>query len=529
MDKLLRMLVLIPAMLVCVIAGVGAQVPSGQVHSEAFNANDTIDEFIYIQFAKDVTKVDISYRDNQTQLSRLDSILRNVGLENILSLTAVSLSSPEGKFEYNTLLSNGRSKSTVNYLKSAYPELGSVINARPDGESWKELRQLVENDTVLDSTAIAKVLAVLDANVHVDTRKWRMEHSLGDGVYSYLYETYYPRIRYSGINIEFLGNGNGTITPQLDEPLGPVVVTDEALPVSDTAIPEIMTIPADTLKSQIQPVELDTAAVESAVDTLVSVFEDSVPDLADSVLLTSLIRYDETVELSERPYSMHIGEPNLSMFPLDIDTSFRFVQLEVPTLREPALSVKTNLLYDMFFYPGMGYEPILNVEAEYYPKGSRRWTFLAEYEFPWWSKDSEYEYFQLLNLQLEARRYFNSDGRFLGHYVSAYTHAFLYDFCMGNPTGTGYQGEGIGLGVGYGYVMPLGKSERWKLELFAKWGYFLSGFDKYDAGNPYKGRYYYHYYDDPERFIKRNNRFSWFFPTGAGVTLSYDLIYRNRK
>jgi len=497
MDKLLRMLVLIPAMLVCVIAGVGAQVPSGQGHSEAFNANDTIEEFIYIQFAKDVAKVDISYRDNQTQLSRLDSILNNVGLENILSLTAVSLSSPEGKFEYNTLLSNGRSKSTVNYLKSAYPELDSVINARPDGESWKELRQLVENDTVLDSTAIAKVLAVLDANVHVDTRKWRMEHSLGAGVYSYLYETYYPRIRYSGINIEFLGNGSPASKP--------VTVTYETKLQSDSII-------------EIPP-----------VDTLVSVFSDSILDLADSVLLTSLIRYDETVNLSELPYLVHIGEPNLSMFPLDIDTSFRFVQLEVPALREPALSVKTNLLYDMFFYPGMGYEPILNVEAEYYPKGSRRWTFLAEYEFPWWSKDSEYEYFQLLNLQLEGRRYFKADGRFLGHYVSAYTHAFLYDFCMGNSTGTGYQGEGIGLGVGYGYVMPLGKSERWKLELFAKWGYFLSGFDKYDAGNPYKGRYYYHYYDDPERFIKRNNRFSWFFPTGAGVTLSYDLIYRNRK
>ena len=226
------------------------------------------------------------------------------------------------------------------------------------------------------------------------------------------------------------------------------------------------------------------------------------------------------------------------------------------TQKEPMLAVKTNLLYDAFFYPGVGYEPILNVELEYYPHNSN-WSFLAEYDFPWWYDDegvpgsgttyptpyptSKHHYFQLLNGQLEARRYFTRDYSHTGHYLSLYGHAFLYDFCFDSTNGDGYQGEGWGAGLGYGYVKRLGRNprSRWKLEAFLKWGFFETRYDDYYYGAKWdnttgqfvSAKYYYNWHGDKASFVRRNHRFrSWFlYPTGAGITISYDLLDRKIK
>lgn len=194
--------------------------------------------------------------------------------------------------------------------------------------------------------------------------------------------------------------------------------------------------------------------------------------------------------------------------------------------REPMLSVKSNVLYDLAFMPKLGYSPIVNVEAEYYFHNSH-YAILGEYEFPWWSHDSKHHYFQCLNWQLEGRRYFTKDPVKTGHYLSVYGNAGYWDFSFNAKDA--WQGEGWGAGLGYGYVMRLGKESRWKLEFLIKGGYYQAKYDPYDAGDPYKGKYYYEWDDDPAKFKRRNHRFRWFGPTGLGVTLSYDLMYRRAK
>ena len=209
--------------------------------------------------------------------------------------------------------------------------------------------------------------------------------------------------------------------------------------------------------------------------------------------------------------------------------SFTPLQQPVPEesgRRRPFIAVKTNLAYDAFFKKDMGWAPIYNIEAELYPTESGRWTWLLEYEFPWHVIQSKHQYLQILNLQLESRRYFKKNSHHTGHYLSAYIGANLYDICFDKVAGHGYQGEGGGIGLGYGYVLPLGRKPdtKWKLELFLKGGFYMSFYDPYDAGSPFAGKYYYEWYDSPSLFIKRNMVFRWFGPTGAGISLSYDLF-----
>jgi len=197
----------------------------------------------------------------------------------------------------------------------------------------------------------------------------------------------------------------------------------------------------------------------------------------------------------------------------------------------PLIAVKTNLAYDAFFTKEMGWAPIYNIEAELYPTEKGRWSWLLEYEFPWHSIPDKHQYLQILNLQLESRRYFKYASHHSGHYISAYIGANLYDICFDRQTGHGYQGEGFGGGLGYGYVLPLSKKPdtRWKLELFVKAGYYATFYDPYDAGSPFAGKYYYEWYDNPKLFIRRNMLFQWFGPTGAGITISYDLFRKTVK
>ena len=199
--------------------------------------------------------------------------------------------------------------------------------------------------------------------------------------------------------------------------------------------------------------------------------------------------------------------------------------------KRPLIAVKTNLLYDAFFTKNMGWAPVYNIEAELYPTENGRWSWLIEYDFPWHTIPDRHQYLQILNLQLEGRRYFKKSSRHTGHYISAYAGANLYDICFDRKTGHGYQGEGFGGGLGYGYVIPLGKNPdtKWKLELLAKGGFYMSFYDPYDAGNPYTGKYYYEWYDSPNLFIRRNMVFKWLGPTGVGATISYDLIPKKVK
>ena len=243
----------------------------------------------------------------------------------------------------------------------------------------------------------------------------------------------------------------------------------------------------------------------------------NMPPLQPYVEIDSLILPDTIGPAPERPEPPVLAEPDSTP----------------PERKRPVVAVKTNIPYYGFFRKDLGWAPIYNVEAEWYLTENGRWTILGEYDFPWHLAKNNHECFQILNAQLEARRYFKKESQHSGHYLSAYVGANLFDICFDGYAGHGYQGEGLGGGLGYGYVLPLGKKKnpdtRWKLEFFVKGGIYVTLYDPYDAGNPFTGKYYYEWYDAPNLFMRRNMIFRWLGPTSAGISISYDLIRKKVK
>ena len=375
---------------------------------------------IEVHFRWDDSRLDLDYMGNAQTFDRFAHVIDSIGLHMIDSVVIVSQSSPEGAYAHNLNLSRRRAATMRQAIEQRHPELSEQLHVHPDGESWERLREYVANDTKMKQSTINQVLAVIDANVSIDTKKWRMKQL---PIYRYLLQTYYPRIRNSVFCIIYYER------PQ-----------------------HMASLPA--------PAESSSLA-------------ESLPD---------------------KPVAVSAPE------------------------REPILNVRTNLLYDL--------GTVVNFGIEYYPRNPR-WSVVGHYTFPWWSNDAKHQYLQVLDWNLEARYYLQRDKRHAGWYVAPYVHWNLYDISI--DAEQGWQGEGKGCGLGLGYAWRPWNNKRWKLEAFARIGYYQTLFDPYHASAPFNDKYYYDWEGMPEDFIPRNYRLQMLGPTGAGVTISYDLFKRKLK
>lgn len=378
---------------------------------------------IEVHFRFDKSQFDVNYMDNAQALERFAQAVDSIGLDRIDSVVVVSQSSPEGAYKHNLNLSHNRAATMHRVVLQRHPELEKHLHVRPDGESWEGLRTYVANDKKMKRRTIDQVLRIIDSDVNIDTKKWRLQQL---PIYRYLLQTHYPRLRNSVFCIVYY--------------------------------------------SELPPVE-------------------------------------EPVAQFELPHGQ-----------IDIAQPLQPVQLQEVVYREPMLNVHTNLLYDL--------GTALNFGIEYYPHDSR-WSVAANYTFPWWGGDKKHRYMQLIDGELQVRRYFDKKANHAGHYLAAYVHANYYDFSF--DAERAWQGEGNGIGLSYGYVWRPWKDKRWKLEAFVRLGYYHSLYDPYHASDPYNGKYYYDWDGAIEDFERRNYRLRWFGPTGLGITLSYDLLQRKIK
>lgn len=210
--------------------------------------------------------------------------------------------------------------------------------------------------------------------------------------------------------------------------------------------------------------------------------------------------------------------------------------------RKHVLAVRTNLVYDFFYYPkyGMAYSP--NIQLEYYPN-SGRFSFNASLTYPDWESYWTYKFWQIHDYNLgvryytrknkvtpkDATQYYDETADFFqGFYIGAYGNIGRYG--IGLDDKTGWEGEYVGGGLQVGYTMPLCRSSRWRLEFSVGIGVLASKYDPYIWGNPINGEkdglYYYEWYQSAELFRKRNHHFLYFGPTEVGIHLTYDILYR---
>lgn len=169
----------------------------------------------------------------------------------------------------------------------------------------------------------------------------------------------------------------------------------------------------------------------------------------------------------------------------------------------PRFALKTNLLYAAAL--------MINAEAEYYLR--KRLSLNIDWQYAWWSKRSKHKYYRLAAVSPELRYWFASKENFRGHFGGFYLGTGLYEF-MFKPT-RGIQGEFfIAGGLTYGYMFPIGR--RMRMELSLGVGYMMTEYRRYHWD---RGCYVY----------EKTQRYSYFGPTKAKVSLVFPLKWLNRN
>ena len=118
------------------------------------------------------------------------------------------------------------------------------------------MRKYVENDTKLKEQTKTEVIAVIDANINIGTKKWRMTKL---PVYKYLYTTYYPLIRNSMFCILYF---NELPEPPVIKPEPPViepeppVIEPEPEVKEPEHLPEVPQIPVPSASYEPWPIAI---------------------------------------------------------------------------------------------------------------------------------------------------------------------------------------------------------------------------------------------------------------------------------
>lgn len=145
-------------------------------------------ENIEVHFRLDKYYLDLDYMGNRASLQRFAHKIDSIGISRIDSVVVVSQSSPEGVYEHNLWLSRNRANTMRKHIQDTHPQLRDRLTVYPDGESWLRLREYVKNDTLMKKETIEKVISIIDSDINIGTKKWRMQQL---PVYRYLLSTYY--------------------------------------------------------------------------------------------------------------------------------------------------------------------------------------------------------------------------------------------------------------------------------------------------------------------------------------------------
>ena len=217
-------------------------------------------EDIEVHFKFDRYNLELDYMGNKTSLQNFAHKIDSIGISKIDSIVIISQSSPEGAYKHNLMLSRNRANTMRKYILDNHPELHNLLYVHPDGESWIRLREYVKKDTLIKKTSIEKIISIIDADVNVATKKWRMEQL---PEYRYLLKTYYPRIRNSAFCIVYFSE---IISSK--EKTKPVVVIEDVEPITDVEIIKIKPDTTTILESIVPEMEKWTRKLHLKTNTI---------------------------------------------------------------------------------------------------------------------------------------------------------------------------------------------------------------------------------------------------------------------
>lgn len=160
----------------------------------------------YLDFPVNKTVIYPEYRRNTAELAKIRATIDTIRSDKDFSITRISLrgyASPEGRYESNVRLAEGRTQALKDYLIKEYGFSTALFQTEPGGENWDGLRRYVQASPLADKEAI---LAIMDGEGTLDQREQRIRTEY-PAAYRTLLQDCYPALRRTDYTVDYTIRG----------------------------------------------------------------------------------------------------------------------------------------------------------------------------------------------------------------------------------------------------------------------------------------------------------------------------------
>ena len=157
----------------------------------------------YIDFPVNRTELHPDFRNNRAELAKIVATIDSVRNDNditVTSLTIKGVASPEGDYENNARLAEGRTEALKNYVDGLYHFGADFIVTDYEPEDWAGLRKYVAGSNLVHKHEILQIID--DQTLDIDIKDKRIQARYGDE-YLFLLNEVYPTLRRSDYRIEY--------------------------------------------------------------------------------------------------------------------------------------------------------------------------------------------------------------------------------------------------------------------------------------------------------------------------------------
>jgi len=155
-----------------------------------------------IGFPVNSTAIDPAFRANASELAKITASIDTVKNDKDATITSVCLkgfASPEGKWEHNATLAQGRTLAVKTYVENLYDFPAGIIDTESVPEDWQGLRKYVESSNISNK---ADIIAAIDSDLEPDAKDSHIKSTFPEQ-YAFLLENIYPTLRHTDYRIAY--------------------------------------------------------------------------------------------------------------------------------------------------------------------------------------------------------------------------------------------------------------------------------------------------------------------------------------
>ncbi|MDE7402081.1 MAG: DUF3868 domain-containing protein [Muribaculaceae bacterium] len=158
----------------------------------------------FVDYVVNKTNILPDYRGNRKEIAKIVATIDLVRKDPNVSITEINIhgyASPEGKYENNARLADGRAASLREYVKSLYTLPDHIFTSAATPEDWAGLRRLTEASQLPERDAI---LAIIDNNSLSPDAKDQAIRQQFPKTYAYILKEWYPGLRHSDYTVSYV-------------------------------------------------------------------------------------------------------------------------------------------------------------------------------------------------------------------------------------------------------------------------------------------------------------------------------------